>query len=182
MFRPHLIRKLSWFTRDVRGMAAVEFAIILPMMLTIFFGTIEVSNGVTVDRKVTLAARTLSDLISQGTTATDTDVSNAFKMGAAIMTPYAATPLKQRVTAIWIDDTGIAKVVWSAGSNMAPLGAGETVSVPAELVANSTELIMSEISYTYTPAVGFVMTSGVTLSDSTYTRPRQSIKVERVTS
>lgn len=167
---------------DARGMAAVEFALIVPMMLTIFFGTIEVSNGVTVDRKVTLAARTLSDLISQGTQATDVDVSNAFKMSAAILTPYAATPLKQRITAIDIDSKGVAKVAWSVGSNMAPLGKGDTVTVPAELIANNTELIMSEVSYKYVPAVGYFMKSGVTLSDSTYTRPRQSIKVERVTS
>ena len=48
--------------RDRRGLAAVEFALIVPLMLVLFYGTLEFSSGVAVDRKVTLVARTLSDL------------------------------------------------------------------------------------------------------------------------
>ena len=51
--------------RDRRGIAATEFAVIVPLMLVMFFGTVEFSSGVAVDRKVTLIARTLSDLTSQ---------------------------------------------------------------------------------------------------------------------
>lgn len=174
------IGRLVNFVRDTRGMAAVEFAIIVPMMLTIFFGTIEVSNGVTIDRKVTLAARTLSDLISQGVKATNTDIDNAFKMTAAILTPYAAAPLQQRVTAVYIDKTGVAKVVWSENINMEALAPDTIVSIPANLSVNDTELIMAEVLYTYTPAVGYFMKNGITLSDTTFTRPRQSAKIERI--
>lgn len=185
MSRSHLLRRLSQFRRDVRGLAAVEFAIIVPMMLTIFFGTIEVSNAVAVDRKVTLAARTLSDLISQGTKATDIDIANAFKMSAAILTPYSSTPLKQRVSAIDIDGKGVATVTWTDGSNtsgMSSLQKGDVVSVPDALRVNNTQLIMGEIAYTYIPAVGYFMKDGITLTDSTYTRPRQSAQVARTAS
>jgi Flp pilus assembly protein TadG len=180
----HCLRNLLRFARDARGMAAVEFAIIMPMMLTIFFGTIEVSNGVTVDRKLTLAARTLSDLISQGTKATDTDLDNAFKMGTAILTPYSATPLKQRISAIDIDENGVATVAWTQGSNatgMTSLSKGDVVSIPEALRVNNTQLIMGEVVYTYRPAVGYFMKDGIVLSDTTYTRPRQSLQVDRVT-
>src|SRR6185437_3968415 len=50
---------------DRRGLAAIEFAMLVPIMLVMFFGTVELSSGVAVDRKVTLVARTLSDLTSQ---------------------------------------------------------------------------------------------------------------------
>src|SRR4030088_2476740 len=50
---------------DQAGIAATEFAVIVPIMLVMFFGTVEFSSGVAVDRKVTLIARTLSDLTSQ---------------------------------------------------------------------------------------------------------------------
>ena len=59
---------------DRSGIAATEFAIIVPIMLVMFFGTVEFSSGVAVDRKVTLMARTLSDLTSQSTSVTDTDL------------------------------------------------------------------------------------------------------------
>jgi Flp pilus assembly protein TadG len=174
--------RAAGFGRDVRGMAAIEFALIVPLMLTLFFGTIEVADGIAVDRKLTLAARTLSDLISQGKQAANADIDNAFKMSAAILTPYPATPLQQRVTAIWIDGNGNATVVWSESSNMDKLAPNTVVSVPSGLLVNNTELILAEVAYKYKPAVGYFMNDGIMLTDSTYTRPRQSLKVDRVTS
>src|SRR6195952_5347028 len=84
---------------DRRANAATEFAVIVPLMLTMFFGTVEFSSGVAVDRKVTLMARTLSDLTSQSTTVSSTDMTNFFAASNAIMTPYSTTPIKSTVTA-----------------------------------------------------------------------------------
>lgn len=53
------------FMMDRSGVGAVEFAFIAPLMLVMFFGTIEFSQGVGANRKVTIMARTLSDLTSQ---------------------------------------------------------------------------------------------------------------------
>src|SRR5262249_34578778 len=58
---------------DRSGIAATEFAVIVPLMLVLFFGVVEFSTAVAIDRKVTLTARTLSDLVSQGTSASDAD-------------------------------------------------------------------------------------------------------------
>ena len=83
------IRELiSGLRRDDRGNAAVEFAIVVPIMLTLFFGVVEFSSGVAVDRKVTMVARTLSDLTSQSSKVTDTDIANFTITAKAIMTPY----------------------------------------------------------------------------------------------
>ena len=60
-----MLRSALDMFRDCRGIAATEFAVIVPVMLVMFFGTVEFSSGVAVDRKVTLVARTLSDLTSQ---------------------------------------------------------------------------------------------------------------------
>src|SRR6195952_4824977 len=84
---------------DRSGIAATEFAVIVPVMLVMFFGTVEFSSGVAVDRKVTLMARTLSDLTSQSVTVADTDMTNFFAASNAIMTPYSTTPIKSTVTA-----------------------------------------------------------------------------------
>lgn len=162
------------FVRDRRGNAAVEFAFIVPLMLTLFFGTVEFSSGVAVNRKVTLVARTMSDLVSQSSTVTDSDITNFTTTSKAIMTPYAATPLNATVTELYVDPaTLVAKVKWSKGS--APRGLDTTVSIPTALKIGGTYLIYSEVNYKYVPAVGYVMAkAGITLSDFTYTRPRQS--------
>jgi len=159
---------------DRSGIAATEFAVIVPVMLVMFFGTVEFSSGVAVDRKVTLMARTLSDLTSQSLSVDDTAMTNFFAASTAIMTPYSATPTQSTITELYVDPaTLIAKVQWSKGS--APRVLGATVSIPAALAVADTYLIFSEVSYRYVPTVGYVMAkAGVNLSDVAYTRPRQS--------
>jgi Flp pilus assembly protein TadG len=168
--------------RDQRGNAAVEFAVIVPLMLVMFFGTVEFSSAVAVNRKISMITQQLADLASRYTTIDDTDVTNFGKIGDAMLTPYASTPLKATITEIYIDPTtGVARAQWSKGD--VPRGTGTTVPVPPNLIARDAAnkiianqyLIFSEASYLYQPAVGYVMgVAGVTLSDKTYMRPRLS--------
>src|SRR5258708_36051179 len=144
---------------DRRGVAAIEFLMLAPLMLMICFGTIQVSTGVAVDRKVSLTTRTLSDLISRAppTGITDTDISNAFATGKAIMSPYPTTPLQSKISQVHIDPTTlIAKVIWSkaSGTGVSPPTCNEVVSVPTALQIPDAYLIMSEITYNFTPVVG----------------------------
>jgi Flp pilus assembly protein TadG len=180
--------RLQRFARDRRGLAAVEFALILPLMLVMFFGTIEFSSGVAADRKVTLMARTLSDLTSQSISVADSDLTNFFSAAIGIMTPYDPSPTKATLSAIYVDSTSTAKIQWSkagtiaSGATQATLttssrNAGDNVTgiVPAALLIPYTSLILSEVSYKYVPTVGWVMAkAGITLSDVAYTRPRQA--------
>src|SRR3954465_15929892 len=84
-------------SEDCRGLAAVEFAMIVPLMLVLFFGTVEFSSGIAVDRKVTIMARTLSDLTSQNISVTDTLLTNIFNASTGIMTPYSTTPVNSTI-------------------------------------------------------------------------------------
>jgi Flp pilus assembly protein TadG len=184
-------RSIFAFTRDQRGVAAIEFALLVPIMLVLFFGTVEFSSGVAVDRKVTLTARTLSDLISQSlampATLVDADLTNTFTASIAIMYPYSPTPTKAQISEIYVDSNKIAKIQWSkgaivsSGATQATLtgstrNVGDVVTsiVPSALLVPQTFLIFSEVSYLYTPTIGYVMAkAGVNLSDVEFTRPRQ---------
>jgi len=178
------------FRRDKGGVAAVEFAFIVPLMLMLLFGMIDTSSGVAIDRKVTLTARTLSDLVSQGSKVTSTDISNFFKMGSSIMTPYRVTTanMTQKVTQLAVDGSKNVKVVWSYNGSVngstATVTTGyakDTVvtTVPANLLVPNTYLIWSEVKYNYTPITGYIMGTGIIpLTDETFTRPRQSDRVD----
>jgi Flp pilus assembly protein TadG len=170
-------QRLVELWRDRSGVAATEFAVIVPLMLVLFFGTVEFSTGVAVDRKVTLVARTLSDLVSQNTTVTDTQFTNYFNAGTQVMSqyaqaPYSASTLHSTISMLYVDpNTHTAKVQWSKG--YAVRSTGSVVTIPTALKVDSTYLIFSEVSYLYTPTVGYVMAkAGITLSDSSYSRPR----------
>ena len=173
------IRRLAGELRSNKsGLAAVEFAMIIPVMALLFVGTNEFSAGVAVDRKVTLMARTLSDLTSQNTSVTDTQFTNFFNASSAIMTPYSASPVQATISELYIDPTTLqARVQWSKGATVR--GDGTTVPVPTALQIGGTYLIYSEVSYKYVPSVAWFINKadGITLTDYTFTRPRQSLCV-----
>ncbi len=166
--------RIGTFAADCRGVAATEFAFIVPLMLVMFFGTVEFCSAIAVDRKVTLMARTLSDLTSQSTSVGDSDMSNFFAASTGIMYPYSTTPVNATISELYVDPkTMQATVRWSKGS--AVRATGTTVGVPADLLVSGTYLIFSEVSYQYVPTIGYVMAkTGINLSDVAYTRPRQS--------
>jgi Flp pilus assembly protein TadG len=190
------IAKMWWRLRratpdllaDRRGLAAVEFAFILPVMMVMLFGTVEFSSAIAVDRKITLMARTLSDLTSQATYVGDGDLTNFFTASIAIMYPYTPTPTNARLSEIYVNASKKATIQWSkaatisSGATQATLttsirGAGDDVTtlVPPSLLVANTYLILSEVSYLYVPTVGYVLAkAGITMSDSAFTRPRQS--------
>jgi Flp pilus assembly protein TadG len=183
-------RSMTDLAADCRGIAATEFAVIAPVMLLTFFAIVELTAGVAIDRKVTMVARTLSDLVSQVPSVTDADLQNVFAASYGILMPYSSPTAKATVSEIYVDNNGVAKVKWTKAATVAPSGdtiaatfaassrnVGDTVALPAGLTTagNPTYLIMSEFSYLYQPAIGYVVAkAGVTLSDQTYTRPRQS--------
>lgn len=160
--------------RNRSGNAATEFAVIVPLMLAMFFGTVETSSGVAVSRKVTLVARTLSDLVSQSTSVSDTDLSNFLITGKAILTPFPTAPLNATITELYVDPTTkVPRVLWSKGSS--PHAKTEAVTIPDDLKVGGTYLIWSEVNYKYEPTIGYIMAkAGIPLKDDTYTRPRQS--------
>jgi len=159
---------------DRSGIAATEFAVIVPVMLVMFFGTVEFSSGVAVNRKVTLMARTLSDLTSQSTSVNAADLTGFFAASKGIMTPYPSSPTQSTISELYVTPGSlVVKVMWSQG--FAPRATGSTITIPTELKVGGTYLIFSEVSYRYVPAVGKVMApAGVDLKDVAYTRPRQS--------
>ena len=85
----HSSRRFGRLASDERGVSAVEFALLLPLMLTLYLGTVEVSQGIAADRKVTLTARTVADLVAQVSSINNTDMTNSLNAAAAVIAPYS---------------------------------------------------------------------------------------------
>jgi Flp pilus assembly protein TadG len=177
-----LSRQVSALRRDQKGVSAVEFAMILPLMLTLYLGAVELSQGVAIHRKVTLTARTVADLASQVTSINNADMTNMLNATSAVVAPFDASKLKVVVSAVTIDNNGTAKVVWSDTRNGTARGVGSTVTLPTALNVNNTTLIWSEVTYAYRPTIGYVITGTLNLADQIYMRPRLSDTVTRLNS
>src|SRR4051794_12634322 len=126
------------FVADTRAIAATEFAVIVPLMLVMFFGTIEFSSAVAVDRKVTMIARTLSDLTSQSTAVGDNDMGDTFTASISMIMPYDATLVKGTVVQIKIDSSSVAKIQWSQSATIANGATQATLTAPPSSLAPGT--------------------------------------------
>jgi Flp pilus assembly protein TadG len=167
------------FVAERRGLAAVEFAMLLPMMMTLYLGSVEVTTAVAIQRKVTLTARALADLSSQFTSIASADMTNILNASSDIIAPYATANLASVVSELSINAQGQATVVWSDTLNGTARTVGTTVSIPTNLAVANTYLILGEAQYSYNPTYGYVVTGTMTLKDQIYMRPRQSTSVAR---
>jgi Flp pilus assembly protein TadG len=177
-----LSRQIARFGQDQQGTSAVELAMILPILLTFYLGMVEVSQGIGMDRKVTLTSRTAADLVSQATSINNADMNNLLAASTAVIAPYDPAPLKVTVSLVTIDSSGNAKVTWSDTLNGSKRAVGSSVALPAALKVPNSSLVWSEVSYAYKPTVGYVITGILNLSDQIYMRPRLSETISRVNS
>jgi Flp pilus assembly protein TadG len=178
---------LHRFRNDKRGVSAVEFALVLPLMVILFMGVLQVSELASLKRKTTLVARATADLVAQSQSINQNDLNSVMEAGKAVIAPFSTTPLKIRITSIKIDKDKKTTVVWSK-VNTASTDWGETTGSPivdeALKVADS-HLILSEVSYTHKPAAGYLLTGALSLTNSTvsdklYMSPRLSNEVKWV--
>jgi Flp pilus assembly protein TadG len=174
-----LCRNVARFAEERRGLAAVEFAMLLPLMMTLYLGSVEISTAVAIQRKVDLTAHALADLSSQYTAIKNADMTNILNAASDIIVPYNAAQLQSVVSELSIDGNGQATVVWSDTLNGTARTVGTVVNIPSNLAVANTYLILGETQYSYNPSYGFVITGGATLSDQIYMRPRQSSSITR---
>jgi Flp pilus assembly protein TadG len=162
------------FKSDRSGIAAVEFALLLPIMIMLYVGGIEITDAYTIDRKVTGVASALSDLVAQSKKITTNEMQNILDASESIMAPYAVGDLKVRVSGVWIDDQSVAKVVWSVARNETAAAEDSVMTLPSGVTDEESFLVVAEAEYDYTPKIGYVLTGALTLGQEFYLKPRLS--------
>jgi Flp pilus assembly protein TadG len=176
LIRGFLARAVK-LVRDRRGVSSVEFALLLPLMIALYVGGTELSQGVGISRKVTLTARTVSDLVSRVTTTNTSDLQNSLNAAVAVIAPYTSGQMSVTISQIAIDQNGNAKIDWSCSYQGTAHQTGVTVTLPASMAVPSTYLIWGESQYDFTPGMGYMITGTLHLKDQIYMVPRMSKNV-----
>lgn len=180
MVKPGLVGCMRRFTHDCDGISAVEFALILPFMLTLYLGGSELGDGMAIQFKATLAARTVADLATQYTNIPDTTTMNQILSAAStVVTPYPTAGMTVTVSELKLtkgSTTG--SLVWSASNSGNGHPVGWTFPLPTAMQALATTssptvyLILGEVKYPYTPAMGYVITGTINIYEDVVFSPR----------
>lgn len=174
-----LRRRLRAFRGNRKGVAAVEFAVILPVMLAMYLGMVEVTIGVTINRKVTLLARTLADLTAQSSKISNNERNNIFAAASYVMQPTSSTGVRMRIVSLYIDNDKAVKVCW--GEEMGGMPIPTNVTIDEGLKIPNTSLIMADVEMPYNP-VAKLINASYTLAETSFMRPRLVPQVPRETS
>lgn len=163
--------------RAEHGVAAVEFALIVPILLAIFVGGSELSRAVMNNRRVTQLARTVADLTSFGDATNpmaQTTMDDIFASATLVLLPFDASGATVRVSAIGIAMSGTTRTVTvcsSKGLRIAPrpVGAAEPdLVIPATYATNGMRLIVAEVTMRYQPMMGTTFANVFAGSDGSF--------------
>jgi len=177
-----LLARLSSFRAARAGIAAVEFALILPVMVLIYLGMVEVTFGVNVDRKLTILSRTIGDLTGRVQNVSDAEINTIFGAGLAVMAPFSSADVGMRLTSVNIKEVAgepQASVCWSNGLNLPARAKNEIIPVPEGFNTPGTSFILAEVEKLYTPMFGHAITGSINLSESTPWPVRNVSEVSR---
>jgi len=188
----HRIRGLA---ADRRGVAAVEFAVIAPLLLSMYFVTMEVSQGIETNKKVGRVGSMVADLVTQQQEVTKADLDAIMQIGESTLQPYNRSKPKIVITGIQVstDTTPQAKVVWwrklesGVTSGAAPIN--QTTTIPTTLLVAGSFLIRVESHLSYRPVVTWAAADkeplgltaafdGIDMKETYYLRPRMSPQVK----
>jgi Flp pilus assembly protein TadG len=161
------------------GLAAVEFSLILPILLVLWIGGVEVTGALSIDRRLNNLASSMGDLVARDKEVTYAEVDDIFDLSEAALFPYSDTGITLRITAVDMNGGGTANVGWTRKQGTLPAGVQDFADgaqinsfVPEELRVPDSQIIMAEVYHTYTPAVGYVITGPVQLDDRMFFVPR----------
>lgn len=165
-----LMHSIQRFTSDIRGIAAIEFALVVPVMLVLLTGIIEISNLASAQRRVVEAAHAAADLIAQGSDFSSTDLSDILAASRYVMTPFDDSNMTIGVASVRFDSDGDAYEDWTYAYNGGSVASSTTLANGMGEAGGS--VILVSVTYSYTPLLSAIISTTYTLSETAYVRPR----------
>ena len=179
-----MISKFRKFVYETRGIAAIEFALIMPFMLIIYFGLFDITALVSMNRKVTYSASVVADLVAQNKTSVlKADIQNYFNAANMVMSPTPAAAVRVEVFGYRKSGSTISQL-WKVDNGQAiTCGAPPPTSAMDPLMVAGNDLVVARVCTTYEVyAANFlghsiVNASSFFIGESITQRPRSTLKL-----
>lgn len=132
---------------DRRGVGAIEFALIAPLLISLYITAFELTIGLSVAKRVTRSAGTIADLLTREKSVDKATLATMKDLAKSLFVPYSPRDLTIHVTGVTLDASGKATVAWSWDEkNGRPYKVGSPVSVPDDVRTPNSFLVRSEVS------------------------------------
>ena len=174
----------SRFGKDEKGIAAVEFALLIPLILALFIGTIEMSQAITIDRRVTQATSATADLVARTKSTTTQELDGIMEIIEQILRPYDPNLLSLTIANVVAapddeNDTTVCWVYQHNGGADTTLQPGASYTLPVGIVEKGDSVLVAEAKYDYTGLLfEYFIEGSIELSEKFYLKPRLSMAIQ----
>jgi Flp pilus assembly protein TadG len=166
------------FFSDRRGTSAVEFALILPVMLVIYLGGFEITQALAVNRLVALTSGTVTNIVSQySSISASSQMPDILNASVQVLAPYPSSNATVVVSCIAVNNSGVATVSWSQSLNGTARTVGQVVTLPSGLDTPNSTVVLGETTYAYTPLLDYIKLGTINLYSAVYMLPRASTTI-----
>jgi Flp pilus assembly protein TadG len=158
------------FWRDRRGAAAVEFALIAPLLLGMYFMSVEAGSAIETKRKLSRAAALIGNIVSQQESVTKANLKDIVTIGQTLLQPYnRGDPPAVTITGITMNSATPPQptVAWSYSQGGTALTKGNAISVPEKLLTPGRFLVLVNSSLAYKPMIAWDASGSSTVGITT---------------
>ena len=175
---------LRRFARATEGLAALEFALIAPMMVLLLFGAVELIDALEANQRTQNAASSMADVISRELQVSDTELSGLWSSLDVLMYPSDGAAVAGCITSISIDNNGVSHTQWHEvhESTAHPFGTcpSSHVQLTSAMKTPNTSLIVAETRLYYSPRLHFIFSGDFQMAHTVYRRSRRIDPIPRV--
>lgn len=175
-------RRLSRRYRDdERGIAAIEFAIIAPIMIGMYFGLAEIASAISVDRRISHGTNVAGDLATQQPELKDEDIEEVISAAMRVMGVADVGQVSIDMESFILPAEG--QPPESRGRIQVNSGAGgfanfDASGLDTKLLNSKSGVVVTRVRYNYTPLKLRFFDSTIRLDETFLLKPRRSDAVD----
>lgn len=168
---------LKAYSSEENAVAAVEVALLFPVLFMLLLGLLDVGYGILASQKTIRASQVVSDLIARKSTLSSDDISEAIEAGRLALEPFDTSSFGIDVVSIYFDEEGDSQVCWRETVNMSTNdNALESMN---DIGTDGEGAVAVTVRYIYSPDFSSHVIGDLTMKEVSFTRGRKSAIVQK---
>lgn len=174
-----LLKNFGSLTRrwrvEEKAVAAVEAAILFPVMMTLLMGVYDIGNGIVINQKTITASQVMADLVARNQVVDLNAINDIIVAGRLALEPFSTATMGYDIVSVEFDEDEDPVVLWRMTSNMAENDAAVESTDPIAEEGNG--VVIVSVAYRYTPFFSNFIVDEINMQEVAFLRARRSATV-----
>lgn len=171
----HITSECRRWRDETRAVAAIESAILFPVMITLLMGVFDIGNGIAVNQKAITSSQVMGDLLARYQVVDMNTIDDIIIAGRMAIEPYPTATWGYDIVSVEFDDDEAPEVLWQRTANMT---ANEAALDSTEIIAEAGDgVVIVSVAYTYRPFFSNFIVNDISMQEVAFLRGRRSTTV-----